>query len=77
MSADLAAELADRLREAHRTVRAMDLSDDEKARATRRLVALSDTAKVDLASASRRLDRLLTELADSHGSRPDDDREGP
>lgn len=62
MSEDLAADLAVRLREAHRAIASSGLSADEKSTAARRLIALSDTAKVDLASASRRLDRLLADL---------------
>jgi hypothetical protein len=59
---DLAAELAGRLREASRRVAALQAPDDQKARVARRLIALTDTSKHDLASASARLDRLLADL---------------
>ena len=62
MSEELAAELATRLREAHRRVATLDASPDEKARVTRRLIALTDASKHDLARASARLDRLLSDL---------------
>ena len=62
MSDDLAAQLADRLRLAHRRVAALDVPDDEKARVARRLIALSDVSKRDLTRASARLDLLLADL---------------
>ncbi len=62
MSGDLAADLAARLREAHRRVARLDVPDDEKARAARRLLALTDASKHDLARASARLDRFLADL---------------
>ena len=58
----VADDLAARLRDAHRRIASSELSQDERATAARRLIALSDTAKVDLASASQRLDRLLEDL---------------
>jgi hypothetical protein len=62
MSEELAAELAVRLREAHRRVASLNASDDEKARVAGRLIALTDASKRDLARASRRLDLLLADL---------------
>ena len=62
MSDELAAELAERLREAHRRVAALDASSDEKARVARRLIALTEASKHDVARAALRLDRLLAEL---------------
>ena len=59
---DLAADLAVRLRDAHRRVAALDAPDDQKARVARRLIALTDASKHDLARASGRLDRLLADL---------------
>jgi hypothetical protein len=59
---DLALELATRLRDTHRRVASLDIPEDEKARVTRSLIALSDVAKTDLTRASARLDRLLAEL---------------
>ena len=62
MTDDVAHELAIRLRDAHRRVAALDLPEREKSRVARRLIALSDVAKTDLARASARLDRLLADL---------------
>lgn len=62
MTEELAAELAVRLRDAHRRVAALDLPPDEKARTAGRLIALTDASKHDLARASARLDLLLAEL---------------
>ena len=62
MSEELAAELAVRLRDAHRRVATLDASPDEKARVARRLLALTDASKHDVARASARLDRLLADL---------------
>jgi hypothetical protein len=59
---DLAADLAVRLRDAHRRVAALRLPDDQKARVARRLIALTDASKRDVGRASARLDRLLTDL---------------
>ena len=61
MTEDLAADLAVRLREAHRRVARLDVPDDEKARAARRLLALTDASKHDLERASARLDRFLAD----------------
>ena len=72
MTEDLAADLAVRLRDAHRLLRSLDLPEDEKRVLAGRLVALSDTAKVDLSSAARRLDRLMADL----GPRQGQDRKG-
>jgi hypothetical protein len=62
MTDDLAAALAVRLRDAHRRVAALDVPEDEKVRVARRLIALTDASKHDLARASTRLDRLLADL---------------
>lgn len=62
MTEELAADLANRLRDAHRRVAALDASPDEKARVARRLIALTDAAKRDLVRASARLDLLLADL---------------
>lgn len=58
----LAAELAERLRIAHRRVRGLPADDHRKSVIMRRLLAISDAAKHDLRRASRRLDLLLEEL---------------
>jgi outer membrane murein-binding lipoprotein Lpp len=59
---DLHVALAARLREAHRRVRTLDGPEDQKARVSRRLIALTDAAKRDAARASARLDLLLADL---------------
>jgi hypothetical protein len=60
---DLMASLSERLRDAHRRVAQLPVSDDEKARAARRLLAISDAAKHDIPRASSRLDALLADWA--------------
>ncbi len=62
MTEDLEAQLASRLRDAHRRVASLDVPDDQKARVARRLIALTDASKRDLARASTRLDLLLADL---------------
>ena len=76
MSDDLAAELAVRLRDAHRRVAALEASPDEKARVARRLIALTDASKHDLERASARLDLLLADL-DAGLVPPPDEGDGP
>ncbi len=71
MSEGLAAELAVRLRDAHRRVASLEASSDEKGRVARRLIALTDASKHDVARASARLDRLLADL--DAGRMPSDD----
>ena len=58
----LAADLAVRLRDAHRRVRDLDADPEVKGRVARRLIALTDASKHDVARASARLDRLLADL---------------
>ena len=62
MSDDLHVVLAERLREAHRRVRTLEATDDQKARVARRLLALTDASKHDVVRASARLDALLADL---------------
>ena len=62
MTSDPAADLAERLLEAHRRVRSLQVPNDEKARATRRLLAISDASKHDVARAAKRLDSFLGDL---------------
>ena len=62
MSAALEAQLATRLRDAHRRVATLDVPEDQKARVARRLIALTDASKRDLVRASARLDALLADL---------------
>lgn len=57
-----AARLADRLLEAHRRVRALPLERDARRRLGRRLVAIGDASKHDVARAAARLEVLLAEL---------------
>ena len=72
MSEELAADLAARLRDAHRRVARLDVPDDEKARAARRLLALTDASKNDLERASARLDRFLADLDEGRVGAADD-----
>ena len=76
MSEELHVELARRLRDAHRRVASLDGTDDEKARWARRLIALTDASKRDVARASARLDRLLADLEAGRAQGPDD-ADGP
>ena len=62
MTEELEAQLATRLRDAHRRVATLDVPDDQKARVARRLIALTDASKRDLVRASARLDALLADL---------------
>ena len=71
MSEELAAQLATRLRDAHRRVAELDASPDEKARVARRLIALTDASKRDITRASARLDRLLADLDEGRVPPPD------
>ena len=61
-SEDLFDSLSQRLRDAHRRVARLDVPQEDKARATRRLLAISDASKHDLGRASTRLDALLADL---------------
>jgi len=62
VSDELYGELAERLRDAHRRVARMDAPEDQKARLTRRLIALTDASKRDTGRASARLDALVADL---------------
>ncbi|WP_433365835.1 hypothetical protein [Streptosporangium sp. CA-115845] len=55
-------ELAWRLREAHRRVRSLHVSVEERKRLTRRLLAICDMAKRDLDHATGRLDLFLLSI---------------
>ena len=61
--AELFADLSRRLRDAHRSVAALDAPEDVKAAVVRRLIAVTDASKHDLRRASERLDALLGDLA--------------
>ena len=72
LAADLAAELA----VAHRRVRLLDVTDDEKALATRRLLAISDASKHDVTRAWKRLQDFTHDLDEGRTSasqRPESD----
>ena len=62
MTEELEVQVAVRLRDAHRRVAGLDVPEDQKARVARRLIALTDASKRDLARASTRLDALLADL---------------
>lgn len=66
---ELFTDLSTRLRDGHRRVASLDVSLDEKARITRRLLAISDASKQDIARAATRLDAFLADL--DAGWRPD------
>ena len=68
----LADDLARRLREAHRRVATLDADDETKQRVVRRLIAVTDASKHDLARASRRLEDLLADLDAGRHDREDD-----
>jgi hypothetical protein len=59
--------LAERLKEAHRRLRTADLPPQDKARAARRLIALTDASKHDVGRASARLDAFLADLDAGRG----------
>jgi len=69
---DLFASLSVRLRDAHRRVGSLQAEDAQKARVARRLLAISDASKHDLARASGRLDRLLADLDAGRFPSPED-----
>ena len=62
MTDEVFARVAEQLAEAHRRVRSLDVPNDEKARATRRLLAISDASKHDLERAAKRLEAFLRDL---------------
>ncbi len=66
---ELWVDLSSRLRDAHRRIASLEVPNDEKARITRRLIAITDASKRDLGRASARLDGLLSDL--EAGWRPD------
>jgi anti-sigma-K factor RskA len=66
--AALAADVAAGLLEAHQRLQALAATGADKERLQRRLLALNNAAKHDLATASSRLDRLLDELRNWPGS---------
>lgn len=65
MSDELFERVSAQLADAHRRVRSLDVPGEEKARATRRLLAISDASKHDLGRAAKRLTAFLDDL--DHG----------
>ena len=59
------ADLALKLRDAHRRVAALEVPDDEKARITRHLIVITDASKHDVTRAAARLEAFLAELPDA------------
>jgi hypothetical protein len=55
-------DLSRRLRDAHQRVRSIDADDETRAAVVRRLIAVTNASKHDLARASRRLDLLIADL---------------
>ena len=76
MTDDPAELLAAELSLAHRRVRALDLPGEEKALATRRLLAISDAAKHDVERAAHRLHAFLRDLDEGRVSAKDGPIEG-
>jgi hypothetical protein len=70
---DLAAaeELAVRLKAAHKRVRDLPFEPEDKARVAKRLLALTDASKHDVARAALRLDKLLADLDEGRLPAPD------
>jgi hypothetical protein len=54
--------VAARLKDAHRTVRALDVPEHERQALTRRLLVITAAAKQDLPGAARRLERLMEDV---------------
>ena len=54
--------VAQRLKDAHARVRALDVSDAERAALTRSLLMVTEAAKRDLPEAARRLARFVADL---------------
>ncbi|HZG94042.1 MAG TPA: hypothetical protein VEZ46_04965 [Mycobacteriales bacterium] len=59
---DLFDDLSRRLRDAHLRVRSIDADDETKGAVVRRLIAITNASKHDLARASQRLDSLVADL---------------
>jgi cell division protein YceG involved in septum cleavage len=59
---ELYAAVADRLKEAHAKVRALQVPEGVRVALTRKLLVITAAAKHDLAEATRRLDRFMADL---------------
>ncbi|MGW0859789.1 SCO5555 family protein [Streptomyces sp. NPDC002690] len=55
-------QVADQLKEAHGRVRALQVPEGVRMTLSRKLLAVTATAKHDLSGAARRLDRLMKDL---------------
>ncbi|CAL9440343.1 MULTISPECIES: hypothetical protein [unclassified Streptomyces] len=59
---ELYTAVADRLKEAHAKVRALQVPEGVRMALTRKLLVITAAAKHDLAEATRRLDRFMADL---------------
>ena len=59
---ELYGHIADRLKEAHARVRALQVPDSVRTALSRKLLVVTAAAKHDLPGAARRLDRLIKDL---------------
>ena len=62
---ELYGAVADRLKEAHAKVRALQVPDDVRMTLSRKLLAITAASKSDLGAAARRLDRFMADLDES------------
>ena len=67
----LYAAVADQLKEAHATVRALQVPEGVRMALTRKLLVITAVAKHDLAGAARRLERFTADL--DAGRMPEED----
>ncbi|MFH9427586.1 hypothetical protein ACH4JZ_04810 [Streptomyces sp. NPDC017615] len=67
----LYAAVADQLKEAHATVRALQVPEGVRMALTRKLLVITAVAKHDLAGAARRLERFKADL--EAGRMPEED----
>ncbi|MFF2077032.1 hypothetical protein ACFVXG_20010 [Kitasatospora sp. NPDC058162] len=67
--AALYALVAERLKQAHARVHALNVSVDAKTALTRQLLIVTETAKRDLPEAARRLSRFVHDLDEGHPPR--------
>ena len=63
-------ELARRLRDAHRRVRALGLPEEVRHRLSRRLLAICDVSKLDVQYAAARLSVFLGDLSELESDTP-------